>query len=226
MPTYQGKDMEKISSWVLHPRLDEHGNPFKIHKPSAPTGPETWMDPKSVALWTPDSIVPVELHGVPFEPWTDHPTTAGDWDYVDGQVEHLDEPPLDAKGKKPAAGVVVMEPDGRIWIVHPSNGFAGYLATFPKGRADEGFSLQAVAIREAFEESGLKVAITGFIGDVERTLTMTRYYSARRVGGTPAAMGWETQAVALVPTAEVASYVNRDVDRTVAKKAALTPIVS
>ncbi|MDW3681609.1 NUDIX hydrolase [Cupriavidus sp. CV2] len=208
-------------TWVLHPRPDEHGKPFKIHEPSTPTGPETWMDPVSIALWTPDSAVPVELNGVPFSPWTDHPVTDGGWNYVDGLMDDLDEPPLVTNGKNPAAGVVVVEPDGRVWIVCPSNGFAGYRATFPKGHADEGLSLQAAAIREAFEESGLKVAIMGFIDDVERTQTMTRYYRARRVGGTPAAMGWETQGVALVPAAEVAGYVNRDVDRTVASKAGL-----
>ncbi|MGT2509753.1 NUDIX hydrolase [Cupriavidus basilensis] len=135
-------------------------------------------------------------------------------------MHDLAELPLVSSGKKPAAGVVVVEQDGRVWVVHPSNGFAGYRATFPKGHADEGLSLQATAIREAFEESGLKVQITGFIGDVERTQTMTRYYSARRVGGLSAAMGWETQAVALVPLAQLHTYVNRDVDQTVVARAA------
>jgi 8-oxo-dGTP pyrophosphatase MutT (NUDIX family) len=215
--------MAKIShqTWVLHPRPDEHGKPFKLHEPSTPTGPETWADLAAIALWTPDSATPAELHGVPFAPWSDHPVTAAGWDYVDGQMDDLDEPAMQTNGKKPAAGVVVVEPDGRVWVVHPSNGFAGYRATFPKGHGDEELSLQATAIKEAFEESGLKVAIIGLIGDVERTQTMTRYYRARRVGGTPAAMGWETQGVALVPAAEVAGYVNRDVDRTVASKAGL-----
>lgn len=221
LPTNKGEGMAKTSDWVLHPRPDEYGKPFKINEPSTSTGPETWADSDSVALWTPDSAVPSELHGISFEQWTNHPRTNKSWDDVDGQILGLDEPSLVTKGKKPAAGVVVIEPDGRVWIVHPSNAFAGYRATFPKGHVDDGLSLQVVAIREAFEESGLKVAITGFLGDVERTLTMTRYYRARRVGGTPSAMGWETQAVALVPPGQVASYVNREVDRTVASKAGL-----
>jgi ADP-ribose pyrophosphatase YjhB (NUDIX family) len=99
---------------------------------------------------------------------------------------------------------VIEEEDGRIWLVAPSNRFGGYDATFPKGRVDAGSSLQASAIREAFEESGLQVAITGFLADSLRSQTYTRYYRARRVGGTPAAMGWETQAVHLVPRAQLA----------------------
>ncbi|HEX9173897.1 MAG TPA: NUDIX hydrolase, partial [Telluria sp.] len=59
------------------------------------------------------------------------------------------------------------------------------------------------AIREAFEESGLQVAITDFLVDSDRTQTYTRYYLARRVGGHPAMMGWETQAVHLVPLARL-----------------------
>lgn len=204
---------------VQHPRADDDGKPFTINEPSASSAADTWADPHAVAQWTPDSAVPAELNGVPIAPWTDHPVTEEGWDYVDGQMDDLDEPAMATHGKEPAAGVVIEEPDGRVWIVHPSNGYAGYRTTFPKGHADEGLSLQATAIKEAFEESGLKVAITGFIGDVERSQTMTRYYRARRVGGSPAAMGWETQSVALVPAGEVAAYVNKDVDRVVSSKA-------
>jgi 8-oxo-dGTP pyrophosphatase MutT (NUDIX family) len=67
-------------------------------------------------------------------------------------------------------------------------------------------SMQATAIKEAFEESGLQVAIISFIGDFDRTLTRTRYYLAKRVGGTPAKMGWESQAVLLVPSARLGEY--------------------
>ena len=50
--------------------------------------------------------------------------------------------------------VVILEDDGRVWVVHPSNGFGGYPATFPKGTLDPGMLLRAAAIREAYEESG------------------------------------------------------------------------
>jgi ADP-ribose pyrophosphatase YjhB (NUDIX family) len=217
----QNTAMSTASTWIYHPHPDEHGQPFKILKPSVPSKPASWFDPDAVALWTPDSPVPEELNGVALTPWTDHPTDEAAWASVAGQLEGLEEPPLDAQGRNPAAGAVIVEPDGRVWIVRPSNGFAGYLATFPKGHADLGPSLQAVAIREAFEESGLRIEILGLIGDVLRTRTMTRYYLARRVGGSPAAMGWESQAVALVPGRQVASYVNQEKDRLVAAMAGL-----
>jgi hypothetical protein len=35
------------------------------------------------------------------------------------------------------------------------------------------------------------------------TQTYTRYYIARRTGGSPACMGWESQAVHLVPMAQL-----------------------
>jgi hypothetical protein len=59
--------------------------------------------------------------------------------------------------------------------------------------------MQVSAIKEAYEESGLKVEITGFLGDNVRITSVARYYTAKRVGGDPTEMGWETQAVSLVP---------------------------
>lgn len=57
----------------------------------------------------------------------------------------------------------------------------------------------AGAIKEAFEETGLMVELVGFLVDVLRTTTYSRYYLARRIGGNPADMAWEAQAVMLVP---------------------------
>jgi 8-oxo-dGTP pyrophosphatase MutT (NUDIX family) len=99
--------------------------------------------------------------------------------------------------------VIIIEDDGRVWLVSPTNGFGGYAATFPKGRVDAGGTLQHTAVREAFEESGLAVRLEAFLLDASRTQTYTRYYIARRVAGSPAAMGWETQAVHLVPAARL-----------------------
>lgn len=127
------------------------------------------------------------------------------------------EPPFRCPpGYKPAAGVVIEEADGRVWLVSPSNAFAGYRCTFPKGTADPGASLQATAVREAWEESGLLVELTSWLIDSSRSQSYTRYYRARRIGGTPAAMGWETQAVLLVPKAQLIAQLNRPVDHPIA----------
>lgn len=44
--------------------------------------------------------------------------------------------------------------------------------------------------------------------DVKRSQSYTRYFLAERVGGNPANMGWESQAVMLVPEAQLAQVLN------------------
>ena len=162
--------------------------------------------------WHDSKALPDALFGVEFTPWTDVPDSLQGWTGVDGQVD-VDEPDfVPIKGLNEGAGVVVQEPDGRVWVVHPTNQFGGYSATFPKGMQDKYLPLQASAIKEAYEESGLKVEITGFIADIKRTTSVARYYSARRVGGTPADMGWESQGVSLVPVSKLSGVVNSKSD--------------
>lgn len=188
-----------------HPHPDDKGRPVVIRAPSTPTPLEHWLQPGLHATVIPAGALPPALSGIAFTPWHDVPAGDAAWASVAGQAS-IEEPPfILPPGKDAAAGVVIEEDDGRIWLVAPSNQFGGYQATFPKGRVETGFGLQASAIREAFEESGLQVAITGFFADSVRSQTFTRYYRARRVGGTPAAMGWETQAVHLVPRALLAA---------------------
>jgi len=103
----------------------------------------------------------------------------------------------------------VVEPDGRVWVVAPTNAYLGTRATFPKGK---GTDLKATALKEVFEESGLRVELTGFLADSTRTTSRTRYYLARRVGGSPAAMGWESQAVLLVPVGQLRNVLNLSLD--------------
>jgi len=146
---------------------------------------------------------------VPTTPWRDAPETDEQWARVPGQLAGLAEPALrKVPGKDPAAGAVIVEPDGRVWLISPTNAFGGYKRTFPKGRAAASMPLQANAIREVFEETGLRIEITGFLLDTERSTTITRFYAARRVGGDPTGMGWEAQAVSLVPTSALKELLN------------------
>ncbi|MNO78543.1 NUDIX domain protein [compost metagenome] len=171
-----------------------------------------------MATFVPDGDVPASLNGVPLRAWKDYPRTNEGWDYVEGVDDELYEPPFHlTPGKKAASGVVIEEPDGRVWLVAPTNQFGGYEASFPKGTAEPDLSLQANAIKEAFEECGLKVEITGFIGDFERTTSKARLYRARRVGGTPIAMGWESQAVHLVPKGLLYEHLNMWTDHGIAE---------
>lgn len=201
----------------IHPRPDEHGKMVTIHHPSLPSPISAFSDSRKIAVVIPDGKTPSILNGIPLIAWNSAPESFAEWANVAGQTD-VDEPPMQSKpGKKLSAGVVAMEQDGRFWVVAPTNAFGGYQATFPKGTIEAGFSPQAAAIKEAFEESGLQVEIAGWIGDFERTTSVTRYYFARRVGGNPAAMGWESQAVMLVPKDKLFSILNHPKDHELLK---------
>ena len=200
---------------VFHPQPNEHGEPVRIARPSSPSALACWHDAHAVATVIPLGALPTELNGIAFAPWLDLPATAADWAAVGGQAA-IDEPAFVVPaGKAPAAGVVIAETDGRIWAVSPSNGFGGYATTFPKGRVDPGASLQATAIRECFEESGLRVEIVAHLLDCARTQTYARFYLARRIGGNPSLMGWESQAVHLVPAGQLPALLANAHDRAV-----------
>jgi 8-oxo-dGTP pyrophosphatase MutT (NUDIX family) len=214
------KDSNRLSPApppLLHPRPDGRGQPILIKRPHHP-GPEAyWHLANQIATFLPNGPVPVALNGIPFSSWRDAPSNHRDWSQVSGQKPDLAEPPFDSQGKEPAAGLIIVETDGRVWIVCPTNGFAGCLASFPKGRADEGLSLQVTAIKETYEETGLRVAITGLLGDFPGAITMARYYRGRRVSGSPADMGWESQAVLLVPRDRLSDLVNLPRDQEIAR---------
>jgi ADP-ribose pyrophosphatase YjhB (NUDIX family) len=200
---------------VFHPRLNDKGERVIISHPTAPTPMAAFIDPNRYAVMLPNGQAPQSLNGIAFESWQDVPKSVADWVHVEGQSK-LEEPPFTPKhGKQLAAGVVIVEPDGRFWLVVPTNAFGGYKATFPKGRLEPGMTPQATAIKEAYEEAGLQVQITAYIGDFERSTTLTRYYLGRRTGGLPTQMHWESQAVMLVPKSQLLTVLNHPNDHAV-----------
>lgn len=186
---------------MLHPRKDESGQDVVIEAPTQPSDSVTWADPTATAVFVPDGEHPTELNGIALTPW-EAPTTLAGWQNVPGQNPNVDEGIVDRRVKK--AGTVVVEPDGRVWIIESTNHFTG-ARTFPKGTVDDGLSLQATAIKETYEETGLHVEIVGHLTDFRQNSgkAKTRYYLARRTAGTPTAMGWETQGVYLIPGTEL-----------------------
>lgn len=134
----------------------------------------------------------MSLNGVPFSEVDFDPHTIPDKDV--GEPDLGDLPP----GIKQSAGVLLEEPDGRIWLYEPANHFGGYQATFSKGRIDPGDTAQQAALREAFEELGLVAEITGYVGDYRGSVTMTRFYRGRRIGGAPWKHDKEVAEVRLV----------------------------
>ena len=192
---------------MWHPRRDDHGLPVRLLKPSVLTDLHTWSDAAALAQVVPDGPMPVTINGLPIAPWEDFPDNIAAWEALASTMP-VEEPLFRTpKGFKKASGVVVRESDGRVWVVAPSNAFSGYEATFPKGGMD-GKSARATALVEAFEETGLQVRLTGFLVDVQRSTSYTRYFLGERIGGNPAAMGWESQAVMLVPMALLGKVLN------------------
>ena len=162
---------------------------------------------------------PGAIGGTPFKSWTAPRTLAG-WQKLANAAPKVPEPPLPLlpAGLTRGAGVIIREPDGRVWLIKPTGGFGGYDHTFPKGRADQDLTLQATAMKEAFEETGLQVEITGFAGDVLRSTSLARYYFAKRVGGSPVDAGWEAEGVTLAAPDELNKYLNTSVDRSMVRQ--------
>lgn len=201
-------------TWIYHPQPDEHGRKLRLHAPSCEANLASLADPQASLTFIPGSACAGVLGGVGLLPCT-QPDVERAHQAASAGPGVAEPPFLLPAGKRAAAGAVVMEPDGRLWLVAPSNGFGGYQATFPKGRVEPGASLQATAIKEVWEESGLLVALTAWLGDFSRTQTFTRFYLARRIGGHPADMGWESQAVHLATPARARQLLNRDTDHAV-----------
>lgn len=183
-----------------HPRRDHLGRLVPIHRPSEPTQETSWTNPSAVACFVPNGPAPSMLNGVRMATWSP-PAVEGIWEGL-AFVQPLHEPAFVCPaGLTPAAGAVVVEPDGRVWVAQPTNAFGGATHVVPKGRVDAGSTLIATALREAWEELGLLVKLTSHLVDVARSVTFTRYYLGHRVAGNVADVGWESQAAVLSPFA-------------------------
>ena len=196
---------------ILAPQFGGAPDTFMAKEPPVATPLGDNANPDDIAVFTSDFDPGEALNGTPFKSW-EAPVTDAAWAKVDGQKD-IGEPPMPkVEGKRPGSGVIIEEPDGRIWLIEPTNHFGGYEHTFPKGGLEKGLSPQANAIKETWEEAGLKVEITGYLGDFERTTSVARYYTARRTGGTPKDHGPESQSVKLVPKADLAELANHAAD--------------
>lgn len=206
-------------SEYIHPKAGEHGEQVEIHDPSSPSPEEHWHSPDAHATVVPNGKMPAELNGVKFESWKNAPKTNEEWNNVEGQGDFKEPPIHNPNGKRLATGAIIHEKDGRVWTLSPTNGFGGYDTTIgPKGKIDKNVNPRANAIKEAHEETGLKIKLLGHAHDSERSTSMTRYYHAERVGGHPAEMGWESQAVHLVPKHKLEDHLNSHIDKEIARK--------
>lgn len=179
-------------------------------------------DPTMTLVWgkTPEGQGQV-LNGIKLEP-----ATPDYWLKVKDR-KFKDEPALPAlaPGQRQSTGLVIVEPDGRIWIYEPSGHFGGYEHTFPKGGLEPGLTAQQNALKEVYEEVGLSARITGYLGDFKGSTSTTRYYIATRTGGAPWLSDAEAATVKLAPrdVARKLLNVQRDKDILDALEAKLAP---
>lgn len=181
---------------VLHPQADDLGKQVVLRSPSKPTPLSTWSDANAMATAIPGQAM---SDAIPHESWQG--AKGNEWEKLAGTMP-LKEPQASQQVMW-SAGALVLEGDGRVWLITPSNRFGGYDYTFPKGKQELGCGLKATALKEVWEESGLKVQLTAWLGDFPRTTSTCRMYLATRVSGNPADMGWESQAIHLVPEAKL-----------------------
>lgn len=222
MTTYAGR----WADYVKNGRLHAYGTSEGVKK-SWLKRHHGMLHTKEFSVWFPRSRpkhVGQLLNGIPLRP-----APAGFW----ARWKDIPEPPPpkaegmtyfnkqgDEFGMKISSGCVITEPDGRVWLVRPSHGFGGYDHTFPKGtlEAKDGLTLQQNALKEVFEEAGLQVELTGVLGDFRGTTSITRYYTAKRVGGAPWAAHWETERVVLAPMKTAQRILNMPRDKEILKR--------
>jgi hypothetical protein len=199
---------------TFHPYLNDAGRPVEIKTPHTSSPASDWTNPTAMALVVPGGTLPASLNGVGFGPWEDAPSTIDAWEALARRPALANPPFVCPPGLKPAAGAVVVEPDGRLWCVAPTNRFGDHEYTFPKGRTD-GRSTAATALVEVFEEAGLHIQLDAMLCDVKRATTYTRFYLASRLSGTPSAAGWESQAVMLAPVSTLRRLLTHPGDQAV-----------
>lgn len=131
---------------------------------------------------------PGTLNGIDFAP-----APPKFWEKVK-DVDVKEPPPLKRVDR---AGVLIQEPDGRIWIVQPTGGFGSRKYTIPGGGVEAGLTTQQNALKEVWEETGLQVEITGHLGDFEDSNNKNngRLYIGKRVGGAP----WDAKIEPHIP---------------------------
>lgn len=132
--------------------------------------------------------------------------------YSDADLAAYDAYYAAKKGLRLTGGVVMVEPDGRMWLLAPRNKFAGYENTWIKGGVDTGETTAQAAVREMMEEAGFSVELDRYLGDYVNTdrTGVARMYVGHRSGGGPLwAHAKETYEVRLVEPSEAADMLVR-----------------
>lgn len=164
---------------------------FKIDKPTGAVAPPPQTQPTH-APKQPHSTIPFkDEHD--FETGKPQPGVLNGIPFASAPPKFWEKTP-DAPIKEHApvhkiqrSTVMVEEPDGRVWIVQPTNAFGDRKYTLPGGTNEPHLTNQQNALKEVWEETGLQVEITGHLGDFQDSNNgrYGRLYKGRRIGGAP-----------------------------------------
>lgn len=111
---------------------------------------------------------------------------------------------LPPKEKWISSGCVVfdsLKDLGHVYVIQQKNWNTW---AFPKGRVDAGESIKKTAVREVAEETGLQVQLLpgGYLGKGVGSMSVTHFFTAVRVGGSPGQHDQEVERVKLVSFTE------------------------
>lgn len=128
-----------------------------------------------------------------------------------------------------SAGGVIIDAKGRV-VLTGRRSFRGVLQWgLPKGLVEPGETNEQAAAREAKEETGLEVAVTGKLRTVdywfvdprrsERIHKFVHFYLMRPVGGDPSGHDSETEEVAILEAPEALERASFDNEKEVIRQA-------
>ena len=95
---------------------------------------------------------------------------------------------IELSAYRPNVGVVLFHPDGRVWLGRRAQTPGPYNWQFPQGGVDDGEDLEAAALRELAEETGVRS--TSPLGRTQGWLT---YDFPADHSGSKIAKGWRGQ---------------------------------
>lgn len=107
-----------------------------------------------------------------------------------------------------AFGGVIIDADGRVLLREPTDHFDEYVWTFAKGRPDGEESGEDCALREVFEETGVRARIVRPIpGDFRGGTTVNRYFLMEPLEETGMFDAAETASVRWADAGEAAELI-------------------